>query len=474
MSSLARSRFHTIVDERGVRSRLLKLHRARWAALRWALLVVASMLMATLQSGCAATNDARLVEYDYEAPSARNTGMPGRSKAEQSRAAPTPSSVKFDIPDEPAKPEDQVAPETQRLADQSQRDVDVILNARRNAAVPAGDTGLSSGASPTEGAGTASPTLGSSVAAPRRIVQWNDPPAKPPAPLPVADSRSGGAPSPSAAPPATQPTTEMNVSGGVSGAVSGSAGPAPPVDVEALRPDRIKQLIIDLSRELYAEGAYSAQPMRELAVIAAMSMREEDRKLDPAAIPDLTDEERQLLASLQVFFASVGQTLESGEDVHTGVALAANTLRQSLVHEPQLKLPTVALCTRVGGFGDYSPFEKNVFLAASDQKAIVYLEIEDFVSDINLNDEFVTELSQQLTIYSDRDGIPVWKEDWLSATDVTRNKRQDFFTTQIITLPKALGVGKYTLKIRVRDEKSKAESETSIGFELVADPKMVQ
>jgi hypothetical protein len=33
-------------------------------------------------------------------------------------------------------------------------------------------------------------------------------------------------------------------------------------------------------------------------------------------------------------------------------------------------------------------------------------------------------------------------------------------------------VGKYHLKVRMRDEKSGAEAETAITFEMVADPKM--
>jgi len=35
-----------------------------------------------------------------------------------------------------------------------------------------------------------------------------------------------------------------------------------------------------------------------------------------------------------------------------------------------------------------------------------------------------------------------------------------------------LSVGRYHLKIQVRDETSGAESEESIGFEMVADPKL--
>ncbi len=56
--------------------------------------------------------------------------------------------------------------------------------------------------------------------------------------------------------------------------------------------------------------------------------------------------------------------------------------------------------------------------------------------------------------------------------DVTSKTRRDFFTTQLIALPPALSVGKYHLKIRVRDENSGAEAEDSLPFEMVADSKL--
>jgi hypothetical protein len=230
----------------------------------------------------------------------------------------------------------------------------------------------------------------------------------------------------------------------------------------------MKQLAVELARELYASGAYSDQPLRELVVIAAMNMVDAERKLDPAAIPDLTEAERTVLVTLQTFFSDLNSSLETSapDQVQQRVAEAAAKLRQSLVHEPQLKLPTMTLCTRVNGFGDYAAFDSNTFVAGAEQKAIVYLEIADFVSEINEKNEYVTELSQQLTIYSDRDGIPVWTGEWQAAVDVTRNQRRDFFTVQVVTLPRNLSVGKYTLKARVRDDKSKAEAETSVGFEI--------
>jgi hypothetical protein len=261
-------------------------------------------------------------------------------------------------------------------------------------------------------------------------------------------------------------------------APAAESGPGPEEDAygggenRSLNPDRLNQLMVDLGRELYASGAYSDTPLRQLLVIAAMSMIDPQRTLDPQAVPDLSEKERELLAKLQAFFAELGRSLEGTNDVEHTIVDAVARLRESIVRPPQLQLPTATLCTRVGGFGDYSAFGRNTFLAHSEQKVIVYLEVNEFTSALNDKGEYVTELSQQLTIYADRDGIPVWKEDWQAAVDVTKNKRRDFFTVQVITLPRALSVGKYHLKVRMRDEKSGAEAETAITFEMVADPKM--
>ena len=147
-------------------------------------------------------------------------------------------------------------------------------------------------------------------------------------------------------------------------------------------------------------------------------------------------------------------------------------LEDAIVEAPTLDLPTAELCWRIGGFGDYDAFDHSTFLAHEEQQVILYLEIEDFASKLTRKNEWVTEVSQQLEIYSDRDGIPVWSESWQKAVDVVRKRRHDFFTTQVISLPSALSVGKYHLKIRVRDEQSGAEAEESIVFEMVADARL--
>lgn len=237
--------------------------------------------------------------------------------------------------------------------------------------------------------------------------------------------------------------------------------------------DRLNQLMVDLRRELYIEGAHSDQPLKQLLPIAVMSMIDPNAAINPEAVPDLTPKERELLAALQTFFKSLAERLEKGEDVEEVIARGVNELREAVIQEPTLQLPTLTLCYRVDGYGKYEIFDRYHFLAHSEQQVIVYVEIDDFTSELSEKGEWVTELSQQITIYADRDGIPVWRSgDMQTAIDRAQKQRNDFFLLQIITLPKALSVGKYHMKVHVRDEQSGAEAEDAIEFEMVADPKM--
>ncbi len=75
-------------------------------------------------------------------------------------------------------------------------------------------------------------------------------------------------------------------------------------------------------------------------------------------------------------------------------------------------------------------------------------------------------------IFSDRDGIPVWRQPWRPVVDVTKNRRHDFFVVQVVTLPDKLSVGRYQFKISVRDERSGAEAEATLELDMVADPSL--
>ena len=368
-------------------------------------------------------------------------GLTGCAAAPKPAAKPSPKVAQK--PQAPGQPEEAASPQVQSLAAQSRRDVQAILNAKRDSQQDADN--------PIDTAAVAT-----SSKSPRKPVVWNEPARSKPA----AKAES----SVSQPPLGRAPAESLNAA---------SDKPAGAATRPAIGPERLKTLMVDLARELNANAAYSEAPLKEIMVMAAMSMVDPERKLNPEAFQKLSDKERELLGKLQDFFAELGKSLDNKSDTEQTIVEAVTKLRQSLVKAPQLSLPHVALCTRVAGFGDYQVFERNSFLAGSEQKVIVYLELDGFASELNQRNEFVTELAQQIKIYSDRDGIPVaGSDDWQSVVDTTKNKRKDFFTVQIVTLPKALSVGKYQLKVHIRDDKSQAETEATIPFEMVADPKL--
>ena len=245
-----------------------------------------------------------------------------------------------------------------------------------------------------------------------------------------------------------------------------------PTTADALHIDRSRKLIVDLSGSLYRDAERSDAPMRELMLIAATALVSPDRSLNAQGISSLTQEDRDTLNAMQDFFAALGSRLGSAESNEAVVRELTAQLQQALDRRPPFGITTATLCTGVRGFGNYDEFPKLSFLAHREQQTIVYVELENFASELNANSEWVTELAQELVIYSSHDGIAVWSETWQSVVDVTRNKRQDFFTVQLVTLPEALSVGRYHLKIRIRDEATGAMAERSIPFEMVADPRM--
>ncbi len=393
----------------------------------------------------------------------------GNSPADSSQSLA--SRVTLDVPadaeDTPAvmPPATTAPPASTDLASLAERDVSDFLRLQRDGANAAatGDDARSAAIAETAGA-----------APDRMLATKADAPAQPPAIIwtdPVGRTllaASNNAEQPAEPASASETTTADDAST----ANEALAIPGPTLE-QALPEARLNELLVGLSAELYMRASDADQPLRELIMISATSMVDPSRKLaNIDALPGLTDRERELLAAFQDFFLELGSKLDGSEEADQAIIAALQQLQTSVVKPPMLTIPAAALCTSVEGFGKYSPFSENRFLAHAGQQMVVYVEIDDFACTQNPAGQWVTELAQQLVIYSDSDGIPVWREDWLPVVDTASKPRKDFYTTQLVTIPDALSVGKYQLKVRLRDERSGAEAEQSIPFEMVADPKM--
>jgi hypothetical protein len=152
-----------------------------------------------------------------------------------------------------------------------------------------------------------------------------------------------------------------------------------------------------------------------------------------------------------------------------------------------LALGTVALCRKVEAFGRFTSYPGSSFVAGRLVPMIVYTEVENYVqareSELPsagnarkpTGDRWALELSQEIHLYSS-DGTLCWFVKEQTHRDASQSKRRDFFLVQRIDLPASLSIGRYTLKVIVRDKAAAAIAgdgeplaEANIPISIVAD-----
>ena len=122
-------------------------------------------------------------------------------------------------------------------------------------------------------------------------------------------------------------------------------------------------------------------------------------------------------------------------------------------------------CKKITGYGQYTPFPKTEF--HSDQKVLVYCEIENFAPLLETRDgvtNYQTQLSSSFWI-KDADGHIVQQHDFPVVTDHARNLRRDFFMHLPVTLAQ-LKSGTYRLQVKVRDHGSGKSAELDQPLEF--------
>jgi hypothetical protein len=146
---------------------------------------------------------------------------------------------------------------------------------------------------------------------------------------------------------------------------------------------------------------------------------------------------------------------------------------------PELRITESKLCKRVMGFGRYDQMSSAAFRAGKVSRAIVYTELDGFqarpaqkgdpvAEDADAADQVSVELEQSLTLYQDSDGYQAWHRPPQRVIETSRTKRRDFYLIQIIELPAALTIGKYNLKVAVKDVTTGIATESIIPVEIVA------
>lgn len=204
---------------------------------------------------------------------------------------------------------------------------------------------------------------------------------------------------------------------------------------------------------------------------AALSLADPQHELDARLTGSLDESQRRRVDLYHQLVLTFGQELAQAGELNRA---SIDRRLDELFRDRPVEIGKVALCRRVSGFGVYDPFESRTFLAGQDQRAIVYVELDHFRTRRRDDGEHEVKLKQEVVLYNESDGLAVWRHDPVQITDVSRNRRRDFFHVQMITLPARISVGKYLLKVRVTDEHGGSLDESTMPLEFVADAALVR
>lgn len=223
-----------------------------------------------------------------------------------------------------------------------------------------------------------------------------------------------------------------------------------------------------LTQQLAANIRKSEQTALQKALaLSSLSLGCNENMLNADDLRDLDQTELQQVRKMHTMVLQTLARQPQGQSTNKDYQSAMNDQITKLFGPATTRIGKVELCRTVSGYGVYEPFESTTFMAGVEQPLILYVELENFNSLYDGN-QYRVRLTQEVALYTDVDGVRVWFLPSEEIVDVSRNKRRDFFTVQLLHLPARLGVGQYRLKIRIHDINASSYDETTVPITLVA------
>ena len=234
-----------------------------------------------------------------------------------------------------------------------------------------------------------------------------------------------------------------------------------------------QQLVGRLGQKI-DEAAKDDDSLRPWLNRAALSVFDPTKELTASDLSSLTEDQRRTVLAYQRTFTQIAHSSgQSADDDRQLLIDAAHELADQLAGEQPLSIRNLKLCNRVKGYGVYDEFASSTFLVGRSHPAIVYAELDHFRTQATDDGKHRVKLTQDIVLYNESDGLPVWRQDPAVITDESHNIRRDFFVVQIIRLSDRLSVGKYMLKVTLTDEIGKTVDEATLPIQIVADPGMI-
>ncbi len=189
-----------------------------------------------------------------------------------------------------------------------------------------------------------------------------------------------------------------------------------------------------------------------------------ERETEPPEVSrGLPEETRGLLSALTRTAAGIRAVVRDPSRSSDSALEWLDQLREALMPRASLTVRRVALCRKVVTFGVYEELDDADFTAGRTLRAIVYSEIRNFQSKLTEDGHYRTELATRLEVLT-ANGQSVWLREEPEIVDLCRERRNDFFIAQRITLPPTLPADAYVLKVLVEDKLSGKMDEEAYPF----------
>lgn len=252
-------------------------------------------------------------------------------------------------------------------------------------------------------------------------------------------------------------------------ALQGSVEPPPTLD------QHVARLSAELAARLADRAEQDERPLPAILTLSSLELVNPSLASVSAAERRLTGAEANAAGAWRDAIRQASGELAggaTGDEAAEALLRAWTSAADRLRGASPIGIARAALCTKVDGFGRYTEFPGRAILAGRKQRAIVYIELDRFGHRPSTGPEgepgFAVELTQDLSLYHEADGLLAWRKPEQEIADFSRNRRRDFFIVQMIDIPETLTIGKYTLKVRVRDKTGGAEAEVALPIEVVA------
>ena len=184
-------------------------------------------------------------------------------------------------------------------------------------------------------------------------------------------------------------------------------------------------------------------------------------------IADLSSEEETLVLGSAEFASAVRRRIDAGETPAAVITSELERFQSGLRNDDGLRMPTVALCSAIRGFGDFDQMPDRLPTRV-DRDALIYVALDGLDWQQLENGTHRWQVDHRIELRQLSDGFVVDPGRWAVQTHALPAPSRDAFFWVRIRLPISdLSAGRYALKVRVREPSSGREVDRSLDLELV-------